>query len=50
MVLRETVRTSLEVNCYIAGNFEAGNSLNLTVMAVISQHSWVAVHCYPLMS
>ena len=34
----------------IAGNFEAENSLNLTLMAVIGQHSWVTVHCYPLMS
>ena len=31
--------------CYIAGNFEAGNSLNLTVMAVVGQHSRVTVHC-----
>ena len=24
--------------CYIAGNFEAGNSLNLAIMAVVGQH------------
>ena len=47
---RETLRTSLEVICYIAGNVEAGNSLNLTVTAVIGQHLWVTVHCYPPMS
>ena len=36
--------------CYIAGNFAVGNSLNLAVMAVNSQHSWVTVHCCPLTS
>ena len=30
--------------CYIAGNFEVGNLLNL---AVVGQHSRVTVHCYP---
>ena len=30
--------------CYLAGNFEVGNLLNL---AVVGQHSWVTVHCYP---
>ena len=30
--------------CYIAGNFEVGNLLNLTV---VGQHSQVKVHCYP---
>ena len=34
--------------CYIAGKFEAGNSLNLTVTAVVGKHLWVTVHCYPL--
>ena len=29
--------------CYIAGNFEAGNSLNLAVTAVVGQHSRVTV-------
>ena len=29
--------------CNIAGNFEAENSLNLTLMAVFGQHSWVTV-------
>ena len=24
--------------CYIAGNFEAGNSLNLALTAVVGQH------------
>ena len=33
--------------CYIAGNFEAENSLNLAVTEVISQHSRVTLHCYP---
>lgn len=27
--------TSLKVSCYMAGNFDAGNSLNLTVTAVV---------------
>ena len=33
--------------CSIAGNFEAGNSLNLAVTAVVGQHLRVTVHCYP---
>ena len=41
---------SLYVICYIAGNFKAGNSLNLAVTAVVGQHSRVTVHCYPLTS
>ena len=36
--------------CYIAGKFEAGNSLNLALTAVVGQHSRVTVHCYPLTS
>ena len=32
------------------GNSEAGNSLNLSVMAVVSQHLRVTVQCYPLTS
>ena len=36
--------------CYIAGNFEAENSLNLAARAVVGQHSWVTVHCYLLTS
>ena len=32
--------------CSIAGNFEAGNSLNLAVTAVVGQHLRVTVHCY----
>ena len=36
--------------CYIAGNFEAGNSLNLAVTAVVHQHSRETVHCYSLTS
>ena len=43
-------KTSRFVICYIAGNFEAGNSLNLAVTAVVGQHSRVTVHCYPLTS
>ena len=39
--------TSLQVICYITGNFEAGNSLNLAVTAVIGQHSRVTLRCYP---
>ena len=31
--------TSLQMICYIAGNFEAGNSLNLAVTEVVGQHS-----------
>ena len=31
-------------------NFEAGNSLNLTVTAVVGQLSRVTVHSYPLTS
>ena len=42
--------TSFEMICYIAGNFEAGNSLNLALTAVIGQQSEVTVHCYPLTS
>ena len=42
--------TSFKVICYMAGNFEAGNSLNIIVMVVVGQHSQVTVHCYPLMS
>ena len=42
--------TSLQVICYIAGNFEARNSLNLAVTALISQRSLVTVHCYTLTS
>ena len=34
--------------CYVAGNFEAVNSLNLAAMVVVSQHWQVTVHCYPL--
>ena len=41
---------NLSVICYIAENFEAGNSLNLTVTAVVGQHSRVTFHCYILTS
>ena len=41
---------SLQMICYIAGNFEAGNSLNLAVTELVGQHSQVTVHCYPLTS
>ena len=34
----------------MARNFEAGNSFNLAVTAVVSQHSRVTVECYPLTS
>ena len=30
---------------YIAGNFEAGNLLHVTVTAIVGQHSQVSVHC-----
>ena len=40
----------ISVICYIAGNFEAENSLNLAVTGVVRQHSWVTVHSYLLMS
>ena len=42
--------TSLQLSCFIAENFEAGNALNLAVTAVVDQHSRVTVHCYPLKS
>ena len=42
--------TSLQLRCFIAENFEAGNSLNLAVTAVVGQHLRVTVHCYPLTS
>ena len=42
--------TSFKVICYMAGNFEAGNSINITVTVVVGQHSRVTAHCYPLMS
>ena len=42
--------TSRKVICYISGNFEAGNSLDLAVTAVVVQHSRITVHCYPLSS
>ena len=35
------------MTCCTAGNFEAGNSLNLAVTAVVGQHLRVTVHCYP---
>ena len=31
----------------IPGNFEAGNSLNLAVVAVVNQHWQVTVYCIP---
>ena len=31
----------------IARNFDAGNSLNLAVVAVVNQHWQVTVHCIP---
>ena len=37
----------ISVICYIAGNFEAENSLNLAVTGVVRQHSWVTVHWLP---
>ena len=49
-VFRKDTHTKKNVICYIAGNFEAGNSLNLAVWAVISQHSRVTLYCYPLTS
>ena len=36
---RETKLTGSQGICYIAGNFEAGNSLNLAITAVVSQYS-----------
>ena len=35
--LTVSLATSLNVICYIAGNFEAGNSLNLALKAVVGQ-------------
>ena len=40
----------MAVICYAAENFEAGNSLNLAVTAVVDQHSRMTVLCYPLTS
>ena len=45
-----------KINCFLrdqslSGNFDTGKyTLNLTAKAVVSQHLWVTVHCYPLMS
>ena len=33
--------------CYIAGNFEAGNSLNFAVVALVSQYLQVRVQVLP---
>ena len=41
---------SLYRSSTVAGKCEAGNSLNLAVMTVVSQHSQLTVHCYPLTS
>lgn len=42
---------SLQVICYIAGKFKAGNSKkNLAVTEVVGQHSRVTIHCYPLIT
>ena len=38
------------VICFTAGNFEAGNSLNLALTALVGQHSRLTVHCYTLTS
>ena len=43
-------RGSLYRSSTVAGKCEAGNSLNLAVMTVVSQHSQLTVHCYPLTS
>ena len=45
------LRESLTFKGNIPGNFEAGNSLNLAVAAVVNQHWQVTVQSvYPLMS
>ena len=41
------LRESLTFKGNIPGNFEAGNSLNLAVAAVVNQHWQVTVHCIP---
>ena len=33
--------------CYITGNFEAGNSLNFVVVALVSQYLQVGVQVLP---
>ena len=57
---RETLRFEWnKINCFLRDQplsdllhswkfWSWRNSLNLTVMAVIGQHSWVTVHCYHL--
>ena len=51
VILRTSLyRGSLYRSSTVAGKCEAGNSLNLAVMTVVSQHSQLTVHCYPLMS
>ena len=51
VILRTSLyRGSLYRSSTVAGKCEAGNSLNLAVMTVVSQHSQLTVHCYPLTS
>ena len=42
---RPEAREALTFKGDIASNFEAGNSLNLTVVAVVNQHWQVTVRC-----
>ena len=40
-----------ESQCFLRrrpGNFETGNSINLSVTAAVGQHSRYTLHCYPL--
>ena len=41
------LRETLTFKGNIPRNFEAGNSLNLAVVAVVDQHWQVTVHCIP---
>ena len=47
MLPKADLREALTFKGNIARNFEAGNSLNLAVVAVVNQHWQVTVHCIP---
>ena len=47
MFPKADLREALTFKGNIARNFEAGNSLNLAVVAVVNQHWQVTVHCIP---
>ena len=47
MFPKADLREALTFKGNIARNFEAGNSLNLAVVAVVNQHWQVTVHYIP---